>query len=106
MATLIQMICNDCNYSSAEIRFGQTWIDQRNLGPAFDTDSNTIVEIDLDAAPATTTIPYTNSKLFDKTKSRPNWQINAGDHTMQTNACFCPSCNGFTLGVVALSMID
>ena len=63
MATLIQMFCPDCDYATEILRFGPTWSDRRNLGPAFDSESLQVVEVDYDTHNDTRIVPYTSKQL-------------------------------------------
>jgi hypothetical protein len=106
MAALIEMTCPDCNFVSEKIYFGATGTDDRCLGPALDVESQKIVEVDLQEAHMENIVPYTDSKLHNQSPAEKRVKLQASEHTIPLHNNFCPSCNGFTLKVETVLMLN
>ena len=107
MATLIQMFCPDCDYATEILRFGPTWKDQRNLGPAFDSETLQVIEADYDNIGNTQIIPYTNKHLQKQTdKTELDDLLMNYNYTLRKKHNFCPCCNGYSLNIDVFGMAD
>lgn len=112
MATLIQMFCPDCDYTTDILRFGPTWSDQRNLGPAFDSELLQVVEVDYDHQQDTRVVPYTSRQLQQKTviASQDDLTLYSVDldrqYTLKKKNNFCPGCNSYTLNIDVFGIAD
>ncbi|HEY1114610.1 MAG TPA: hypothetical protein VGE66_13655 [Chitinophagaceae bacterium] len=112
MASLIQMFCPDCDYTSDILRFGPTWSDQRNLGPAFDSESLQVVEVDYDTHEDTRVVPYTNRQLQRKAADAAHDDITlysaalGRQYALKKNHNFCPGCNSYTLKIDVFGIAD
>jgi hypothetical protein len=112
MATLIQMFCPDCDYTTEMLRFGPTWSDRRSLGPAFDSQSLQVVEVDYDTHKDDQVVPYTNKllqpkSLFASTDDLVLYSVAADRHyALKKNNNFCPGCNGYSLNIDVFGNAD
>lgn len=112
MATLIQMFCPDCDYSTEILRFGPTWSDRRNLGPAFDSESLQVVEVDYDTHADARVVPYTSKELQWKAALATNDDITLysvdldRQYALKKKNNFCPCCNSYTLNIDVFGIAD
>lgn len=112
MATLIQMYCPECDYTTDILRFGPTWSDRRSLGPAFDSEALQVVEVDYDTHYDTRVVPYTNRQLQLKTdKTTPDditlYSVALDrQYALKKKSNFCPGCNSYTLNIDVFGMAD
>jgi hypothetical protein len=112
MATLIQMFCPECDYTTDILRFGPTWSDRRNLGPAFDSDSLQVVEVDYDTHKDGPIVPYTNRHLQPKTFTPTDEDIVLfsvemnKEYALKKKNNFCPCCNSYSLNIDVFGMAD
>lgn len=112
MATLIQMFCPDCDYTTDILRFGPTWSDQRNLGPALDSESLQVVEVDYDHQHDTHVVPYTNHHLQPRAATAPDevitlYSVEQGrEYALKKKNNFCPNCNGYSLNIDVFGIAD
>lgn len=106
------MFCPDCDYTTDILRFGPTGSDRRNLGPAFDSESLQVVEVDYDCPEHGHVVPYTNRHL------QPRLTVSADDditlysaalgkeYALKKRNNFCPGCNGYSLNIDVFGMAD
>lgn len=112
MATLIQMFCPDCDYTTDILRFGPTWADRRSLGPALDSQSLQVVEVDYDTHKDDHVVPYTNKHLQPRTVFAPTddlvlYSVAADRHyALKKKNNFCPGCNGYSLNIDVFGNAD
>ena len=111
MATLIQMFCPDCDYTTEILRFGPTWSDRRNLGPAFDSETLQVVEVDYDHNPDTHVVPYTSKSLQPKVAATDEdivlYSVDLDkQYALKKKNNFCPCCNGYSLNIDVFGIAD
>jgi hypothetical protein len=106
MATLIDMTCIDCGFTSGEVTFGPTFDEFRTMGPALDTNTNEIVSVDYDTRQPKHIVLYKSPRLRRKQQGHNVFATESGTHKLQADGNFCPSCNGFTLRIEVIAMVD
>jgi hypothetical protein len=112
MATLIQMFCPDCDYTTEILRFGPTGNDQRNLGPALDSEQLQVVEVDYDHHKDAHVVPYTNRQLQPKIATTNDEDLilysveSDKQYALKKKNNFCPSCNGYSLNIDVFGVAD
>lgn len=107
MATLIQMFCPDCDYSTDLLRFGPSFSDHRTLGPALDSETQQVVEVSYDDTIDEHVVPYTNEHLQARNVTESeNEVLVSWPHRLKKLRNFCPSCNGYSLNIDVFGMAD
>lgn len=93
------MVCYDCGFSSGEVQVGTTFMENRMKGPAFDSLTGNLIEVEYAGIPQNKNlIPYSDDRLRKLPGGCEHPQIFQWDeYKFWEKYNFCPGCNGFTL---------
>lgn len=107
MGILLNLHCPDCGFEKPHLRFGMTFMDPRDMGPALDVKNATIVEIDYGAHSNMDIVPYTETHLRKAPKGIKKVPLHKSHpYKLWQHYNFCPGCNGYTLSMTITAFID